>query len=136
MIMTTKGKVYSFYSIVIVLLILALMVFNLNIYAKAVICFFIIACLLVMRSVQKAWMLPPDFNPYKLQSMSTTAIEKLEEKGEEMESGTHSDNIDAYLSLVIRADMELSEDPCVDKESSTYNRLLNARISEYLHASK
>ena len=42
MIMTTKGKVYSFYSIVIVLLILALMLFNLNIYAKAVICFFII----------------------------------------------------------------------------------------------
>jgi hypothetical protein len=60
----------------------------------------------------------------------------IPENGEKMESGTHSDNIDAYLSLVIRADMELSEDPCVDKESSTYNRLLNARISEYLHASK
>ena len=136
MIMTTKGKVYSFYSIVIVSLILALMVFNLSIYAKAVICFFIIACLLVMRSVQKAWLLPPDFNPYKLQSMSTTAIEKLEEKGEKMESRTHSDNIDAYLGLVIRADRELSEDPCIDKDSASYNRLLNARISEYLYASK
>ena len=136
MIMTTKGKVYSFYSIVIVLLILALMLFNLNIYAKAVICFFIIACLLVMRSVQKAWMLPPDFNPYTWQTMSPMAIDKQEEKGMDMKSSTHSDNIDAYLSLVIRADMELSENPCVDKESSTYNWLLNARISEYLHASK
>ena len=136
MIMTTKGKVYSFYSIVIVLLILALMVFNLSIYAKAVVCFFIIACLLVMRSVQKAWLLPPDFNPYTLQTMSPMAIGKQEGNDVDMESRTHSDNIDAYLGLVIRADRELSEDPCIDKDSANYNRLLNARISEYLYASK
>ena len=136
MIMTTKGKVYSFYSIVIVLLILALMVFNLNIYAKAVICFFIITCLMVMRSVQKAWLLPPDFNPYSLQTMSPMAIGKQEGNDVEMESRTHSDNIDAYLDLVIRADRELSENPCIDKDSATYNRLLNARISEYLYATK
>ena len=136
MIMTTKGKVYSFYSIVIVLLILALMVFNLNIYAKAVICFFIITCLMVMRSVQKAWLLPPDFNPYSLQAMSPMAIGKQEGNDVEMESRTHSDNIDAYLGLVIRADRELSENPCIDKDSATYNRLLNARISEYLYATK
>ena len=136
MIMTTKGKVYSFYSIVIVLLILALMLFNLSIYAKAVICFFIITCLMVMRSVQKAWLLPPDFNPYSLQTMSPMAIGKQEGNDVEMESRTHSDNIDAYLGLVIRADRELSENPCIDKDSATYNRLLNARISEYLYATK
>ena len=112
------------------------MVFNLNIYAKAVICLFIITCLMVMRSVQKAWLLPPDFNPYSLQTMSPMAIGKQEGNDVEMESRTHSDNIDAYLGLVIRADRELSENPCIDKDSATYNRLLNARISEYLYATK
>lgn len=74
--MTTKGKVYTFYSIIIVILVLALMVFKLNIYARAVICFFILGCLLVMRSVQKAWMLPPDINPDTMQPVKPLVLDE------------------------------------------------------------
>ena len=52
-----KG-VYMFYSVVITLCILALFVFDLNIYAKAVLCTLVFLCVLIMRSLKKdcrAW---------------------------------------------------------------------------------
>lgn len=136
MIMTTKGKVYTFYSIVIVLLVMALMVFKLNLYAKAVICFFILACLLIMRSVQKAILLPPDIDPDTMQPVKPLVVDEDVVDAEIVKSTEHNDSIDAYLNLMLRADKELSEDPSVDKDSPSYNNLLNARISEYLDASK
>ena len=134
--MTTKGKVYTFYSIIIVMLVLALMVFKLNIYARAVICFFILGCLLVMRSVQKAWLLPPDINPDTMQPEKPLVLDEPLDKPHVVDSKAHNESIDTYLSLMLRADKELSEDPSVDKDSASYNNLLNARISEYLDASK
>ena len=134
--MTTKGKVYTFYSIIIVILVLALMVFKLNIYARAVICFFILGCLLVMRSVQKAWMLPPDINPDTMQPVKPLVLDEPLDKPHVVDSKAHNESIDTYLSLMLRADKELSEDPSVDKDSASYNNLLNARISEYLDASE
>lgn len=134
--MTTKGKVYTFYSIIIVILVLALMVFKLNIYARAVICFFILGCLLVMRSVQKAWLLPPDINPDTMQPVKPLVLDEPLDKPHVVDSKAHNESIDTYLSLMLRADKELSEDPSVDKDSASYNNLLNARISEYLDASK
>ena len=134
--MTTKGKVYTFYSIIIVMLVLALMVFKLNIYARAVICFFILGCLLVMRSVQKAWMLPPDINPDTMQPVKPLVLDEPLDKPHVVDSKAHNESIDTYLSLMLRADKELSEDPSVDKDSASYNNLLNARISEYLDASE
>lgn len=134
--MTTKGKVYTFYSIIIVMLVLALMVFKLNIYARAVICFFILGCLLVMRSVQKAWLLPPDINPDTMQPVKPLVLDEPLDKPHVVDSKAHNESIDTYLSLMLRADKELSEDPSVDKDSASYNNLLNARISEYLDASE
>lgn len=134
--MTTKGKVYTFYSIIIVMLVLALMVFKLNIYARAVICFFILGCLLVMRSVQKAWMLPPDINPDTMQPVKPLVLDEHLDKPHVVDSKAHNESIDTYLSLMLRADKELSEDPSVDKDSASYNNLLNARISEYLDVSE
>lgn len=134
--MTTKGKVYTFYSIIIVILVLALMVFKLNIYARAVICFFILGCLLVMRSVQKAWLLPPDINPDTMQPVKPLVLDEHLDKPHVVDSKAHNESIDTYLSLMLRADKELSEDPSVDKDSASYNNLLNARISEYLDASE
>ena len=134
--MTTKGKVYTFYSIIIVMLVLALMVFKLNIYARAVICFFILGCLLVMRSVQKAWLLPPDINPDTVQPVKPLVLDEPLDKPHVVDSKAHNESIDTYLSLMLRADKELSEDPSVDKDSASYNNLLNARISEYLDASE
>ena len=130
--MTTKGKVYTFYSIIIVIL----MVFKLNIYARAVICFFILGCLLVMRSVQKAWLLPPDINPDTMQPVKPLVLDEPLDKPHVVDSKAHNESIDTYLSLMLRADKELSEDPSVDKDSASYNNLLNARISEYLDASE
>ena len=134
--MTTKGKVYTFYSIIIVILVLALMVFKLNIYARAVICFFILGCLLVMRSVQKAWLLPPDINPDTMQPVKPLVLDEHLDKPHVVDSKAHNESIDTYLSLMLRADKELSEDPSVDKDSASYNNLLNARISEFLDASE
>ena len=134
--MTTKGKVYTFYSIIIVMLVLALMVFKLNIYARAVICLFILGCLLVMRSVQKAWLLPPDINPDTMQPVKPLVLDEPLDKPHVVDSKAHNESIDTYLSLMLRADKELSEDPSVDKDSASYNSLLNARISEYLDASE
>ena len=134
--MTTKGKVYTFYSIIIVMLVLALMVFKLNIYARAVICLFILGCLLVMRSVQKAWVLPPDINPDTMQPVKPLVLDEPLDKPHVVDSKAHNESIDTYLSLMLRADKELSEDPSVDKDSASYNNLLNARISEYLDASE
>ena len=134
--MTTKGKVYTFYSIIIVMLVLALMVFKLNIYARAVICLFILGCLLVMRSVQKAWLLPPDINPDTMQPVKPLVLDEPLDKPHVVDSKAHNEIIDTYLSLMLRADKELSEDPSVDKDSASYNNLLNARISEYLDASE
>ena len=134
--MTTKGNVYTFYSIIIVILVLALMVFKLNIYARAVICFFILGCLLVMRSVQKAWLLPPDINPDTMQPVKPLVLDEPLDKPHVVDSKAHNESIDTYLSLMLRADKELSEDPSVDKDSASYNNLLNARISEYLDASE
>ena len=125
--MTTKGKVYTFYSIIIVILVLALMVFKLNIYARAVICFFILGCLLVMRSVQKAWLLPPDINPDTMQPVKPLVLDEPLDKPHVVDSKAHNESIDTYLSLMLRADKELSEDPSVDKDSASYNNLLNAR---------
>ena len=134
--MTTKGKVYTFYSIIIVILVLALMVFKLNIYARAVICFFILGCLLVMRSVQKAWLLPPDINPDTMQPVKPLVLDEPLDKPHVVDSKAHNESIDTYLSLMLRADKELSEDPSVDKDSASYNNLMNARISEYLDVSE
>lgn len=134
--MTTKGKVYTFYSIIIVILVLALMVFKLNIYARAVICFFILGCLLVMRSVQKAWLLPPDINPDTMQPVKPLVLDEPLDKPHVVDSKAHNESIDTYLSLMLRADKELSEDPSVDNDSASYNNLLNARISEYLDVSE
>lgn len=136
MIMTTKGKVYTFYSIIIVLLITALMVFNFNVYAKAVICFFILACLLIMRSVQKSWMLPPGVNSDTLEPMTPTDSPEQNEEVDKSKSKQHNDSIDAYLTMMLRADKELSDEPTVDKDSPSYNNLLNERILAYLNANK
>ena len=48
-----KG-VYIFYSVIIALCILALFVFNLNIYAKAVLCTLAFLCVCIMRSLKNA----------------------------------------------------------------------------------
>ena len=118
------------------MLVLALMVFKQNIYARAVICLFILGCLLVMRSVQKAWLLPPDINPDTMQPVKPLVLDEPLDKPHVVDSKAHNESIDTYLSLMLRADKELSEDPSVDKDSASYNNLLNARISEYLDASE
>ena len=99
-----KG-VYMFYSVVITLCILALFVFDLNIYAKAVLCTLVFLCVLIMRSLKKA-------------------IITVE----------HGGAIDLYLTLLIETDEEMSNDPTIDKSAPNYNNLLNHRIGLKLDA--
>ena len=135
---TSLKGVYVFYSVIITLCILALFVFNLNIYAKAVLCTFVVLCVCIMRSLKHALPLPSDND--------TEMLQEVEEKGFN-EAGTVKNNtesssstvrdgeaIDTYLSLLIETDEELSNDPSVDTSSPSYTNLLNERIGMKLNA--
>lgn len=53
--MSTKRKVYTFYIIAILVMVLVLMLFDLNIMAKAIVGLMIVFCIFVMRSIQTAY---------------------------------------------------------------------------------
>jgi hypothetical protein len=146
-----KG-VYAFYSVIIAICILALFVFHLNIYAKAVLCTVVLLCVCIMRSVSKTVLLPPDIDPDTMQpinplSMSGSATDVTDADVEEIGNTETVDNttentstiskggpIDTYLNLLIETDEELSNDPSVDTSSPSYNNLLNHRIGLKLAA--
>lgn len=81
-------------------------------------------------------MLPPGVNSDTLEPMTPTDSQEQNEEVDKCGSKQHNDSIDAYLTMMLRADKELSDDPTVDKDSPSYNNLLNERISAYLNASK
>ena len=127
--MNTKRKVYTFYTISILVMVLVLMLCNLNIMAKAIVGLMIVFCIFVMRSIQTAYQLPDDIDPdtmlpIETHGKSTAAIstEKLDH------------NVDLYLRLLIEADEELAKDPTVDQMSPSYNIQLNNRIAERLES--
>ena len=93
--------VYVFYSVIITLSILALFVFNLNIYAKAVLCTLVLLCVLVMRILKHAVPMPPDID--------TETMTETEEMPSEETASTamHGGAIDTYLTLLIETDEEL-----------------------------
>ena len=145
-----KG-VYKFYTVTITLcILLALLVFNLNIYAKAVLCTLVFLCLCIMRSLKKAIPLPPDTTqkvespsmPGYATDVSDADVEEAEFiKAETLEASEKTDTmakkggvIDTYLSLLIETDEELSSDPNIDTSSPSYNMLLNHRIGMKLDA--
>ena len=105
--MSTKRKVYTFYIISILVMVLVLMLCNLNIMAKAIVGLLIVFCIFVMRSIQTA--------------MPT-------------EKSDHNSNVDLYLRLLIEADEELAKDPTIDQMSLSYNIQLNNRIAERLES--
>ena len=129
-----KG-VYAFYSVIITLCVLALFVFNLNIYAKAVLCALIVLCVLVMRSLKHALPIPPDIDTDTVQDAVKVETEPLESPAERSTSAIEKGSpIDIYLTLLIETDEELSKDPSVDTSSPNYNNLLNHRIGMKLNA--
>lgn len=65
--MSTKRKVYTFYIIAILVMVLVLMLCNLNIIAKAIVGLMIVFCIFVMRSIQTAYQLPDDIDPDTMQ---------------------------------------------------------------------
>lgn len=129
--MSTKRKVYTFYIIAILVMVLVLMLFDLNIIAKAIVGLMIVFCIFVMRSIQTAYQLPDDIDPDTMlliepHGKSTAAMptEKLD----------HNSNVDLYLRLLIEADKELAKDPTIDQMSPSYNIQLNNRIAERLES--
>ena len=132
-----KG-VYAFYSVIITLCILALFVFNLNIYAKAVLCTLVVLCVCIMRSLKHALPIPTDSDKEMTQEVEETEFNEAEavKNNTESSGSTVKDGeaIDTYLSLLIETDEELSNDPSVDKSSPSYTNLLNERIGMKLDA--
>ena len=129
--MSTKRKVYTFYIIAILVMVLVLMLFDMNIMAKAIVGLMIVFCIFVMRSIQTAYQLPNDIDPDTMQPIephgkSSEAIPK--------EKLYHNSNVDLYLRLLIEADEELAKDPTVDQMSPSYNIQLNNRIAERLES--
>lgn len=119
---TSLKGVYVFYSVIITLCILALFVFNLNIYAKAVLCSLVLLCVLVMRSLKHAVPMPPDIDTETKPSEKTAS------------TVMHGGAIDTYLTLLIETDEELKNDPSVNTSSPSYTNLLNERIGMKLNA--
>ena len=129
--MSTKRKVYTFYIIAILVMVLVLMLCNLNIMAKAIVGLMIVFCIFIMRSIQTAYQLPNDIDPDTMQPIephgkSSEAIPK--------EKLDHNSNVDLYLRLLIEADEELAKDPTIDQMSLSYNIQLNNRIAERLES--
>lgn len=129
--MSTKRKVYTFYIIAILVMVLVLMLCNLNIMAKAIVGLMIVFCIFVMRSIQTAYQLPDDIDPDTMLPIDTSINTSAAVQTEKID---HNSNVDLYLRLLIEADEELAKDPTVDQMSPSYNIQLNNRIAERLES--
>ena len=127
--MRTKRKVYTFY--IVAILVMVLMLCNLNIMAKAIVGLLIVFCIFLMRSIQTAYQLPDDIDPDTM-----LPIEHHGKSSEAMptEKLDHNSNVELYLRLLIEADEELAKDPTIDQMSLSYNIQLNNRIAERLES--
>lgn len=128
--MNTNRKIYVFYFTVIMLAVLAMMVFDLNIIIKAILCFLIFSCLMVMRSIKRAYDLADDVDPDTLEKVTPLT----DDYAIADEKRNHDSNLDFYLNLLIETDEELSKDPTIDHKSFSYNVQLNRHIAERLES--
>ena len=129
--MSTKRKVYTFYIIAILVMVLVLMLFDLNIMGKAIVGLMIVFCIFVMRSIQTSYQLPDDIDPDTMLPIDTSVNTSAAVQTEKID---HNSNVDLYLRLLIEADEELSKDSTVDQMSPSYNIQLNNRIAERLES--
>ena len=129
--MSTKRKVYTFYIISILVMVLVLMLCNLNIMAKAIVGLLIVFCIFVMRSIQTAYQLPDDIDPDTMLPIETHGKSSEAMPTEKLD---HNSNVDLYLRLLIETDEELAKDPTIDQMSPSYNIQLNNRIAERLES--
>ena len=129
--MSTKRKVYTFYIIAILVMVLVLMLCNLNIMAKAIVGLMIVFCIFVMRSIQTAYRLPDDIDSDTMQPIEAHVKSPEAMPTEKLD---HNSHVDLYLRLLIEADEELAKDPTVDQMSPSYNIQLNNRIAERLES--
>ena len=129
--MSTKRKVYTFYIIAIQVMVLVLMLFELNIMAKAIVGQMIVFCIFVMRSIQTAYQLPDNIDPDTMQPIEPHANMNASMPKEKLD---HNSHVDLYLRLLIEVDEELAKDPTIDQMSPSYNIQLNNRIAERLES--
>lgn len=129
--MNTKKKVYTFYIAIIVLAVLAMMVFDLNLVAKSILCLIVFFCLLIMRSIRNAYQMPDDIDPDTMQPVGSVLGTEKEVTRTQTD---HSTDIDLYLRLLIEADEALSKDPEIDQMSPSYNIQLNRYIARRLES--
>ena len=129
--MSTKRKVYTFYIIAILVMVLVLMLCNLNIMAKAIVGLLIVFRIFVMRSIQTAYQLPDDIDPDTMLPIEPLGKSTVAMPTEKLD---HNSNVDLYLRVLIEADEELAKDPTIDQMSPSYNFLLNNRIAERLES--
>ena len=129
--MSTKRKVYTFYIIAILIMVLVLMLFDLNIMAKAIVGLMIVFCIFLMRSIQTAYQLPDDIDPDTMLPIETHGKSTAALPTEKLD---HNSNVDLYLRLLIETDEELAKDPTIDQMSPSYNIQLNNRIAERLES--
>ena len=128
--MSNKRKVYTFYILAIMVMVLVLLC-NLNIMVKEIVGLMIVFCIFVMRSIQTSYQLPDDIDPDTM-----LPIEPHGKSSEAMPKKKldHNSHVDLYLRLLIEADEELAKDPTIDQMSPSYNIQLNNRIAERLES--
>ena len=110
-------------------MVLVLMLFDLNIMAKAIVGLMIVFCIFVMRSIQTAYQLPDDIDPDTMQPIDTSVNTSAAVPTAKLD---HNSNVDLYLRLLIEADEELAKDPTIDQMSPSYNFQINNKIAERL----
>lgn len=112
-------------------MVLVLMLFDLNIMAKAIVGLMIVFCIFLMRSIQTAYQLPDDIDPDTMLPIETHGKSTAALPTEKLD---HNSNVDLYLRLLIETDEELAKDPTIDQMSPSYNIQLNNRIAERLES--
>ena len=108
-----------------------MMVFDLNLMAKSILCLIVFFCLLVMRSIRNAYQLPDDIDPDTMQPVGSLL---KTEKEDTLAQTDHGSNVDLYLRLLIEADEKLSKDPEINQMSPSYNIQLNRYIAARLES--
>lgn len=129
--MSTKRKVYTFYIVAILVMVLVLMLCNLNIMVKAIVGLMIVFCIFLMRSIQTAYQLPDDIDPDTMLPIETHGKSTAALPTDKLD---HNSNVDLYLRLLIETDEELAKDPTIDQMSPSYNIQLHNRIAERLES--
>lgn len=145
--MTAKQKVFTFYGTIIGIALAILFLFDLNLYAKVVLCTLILLCLLIMRSVKNAMVIPPNVDPdtmkelYPLDEAEPAEEPAADDNQEPVKDEAESQEAiqspaDTSSKVLDETDREMNEEPQFNPDCSPDTDLMKEQISMMLDSIK